>query len=59
MTNAEIYRLIMNLIRFGIVEQVNLALDPPKARMRCGERELSPMPKPALQLYVHYSAISR
>ncbi|HDM8427822.1 phage baseplate assembly protein V [Yersinia enterocolitica] len=37
MTNAEIYRLIMNLIRFGIVEQVNLALDPPKARVRCGE----------------------
>ncbi|WP_186367694.1 phage baseplate assembly protein V [Yersinia sp. KBS0713] len=37
MTNAEIYRLIMNLIRFGIVEQVNLTLDPPKARVRCGE----------------------
>lgn len=37
MTNAEIYRLIMNLIRFGIVEQVNLALEPPKARVRCGE----------------------
>lgn len=37
MTNAEIYRLIMNLIRFGIVEQVNLDLDPPKARVRCGE----------------------
>lgn len=37
MTNAEIYRLIMNLIRFGIVEQVNLALDPPMARVRCGE----------------------
>ena len=37
MTNAEIYRLIMNLIRFGIVEQVNLILDPPKARVRCGE----------------------
>ncbi|WP_186370827.1 phage baseplate assembly protein V [Yersinia aldovae] len=37
MTNAEIYRLIMNLVRFGIVEQVNLDLDPPKARVRCGE----------------------
>lgn len=37
MTNAEIYRLIMNMIRFGIVEQVNLTLDPPKARVRCGE----------------------
>lgn len=37
MTNAEIYRLIMNLIRFGIVEQVDLTLDPPKARVRCGE----------------------
>ncbi|CNK72298.1 phage baseplate assembly protein V [Yersinia alsatica] len=37
MTNAEIYRLIMNLIRFGIVEQVNLTLDPPMARVRCGE----------------------
>ncbi|MFW5387263.1 phage baseplate assembly protein V [Yersinia sp. 2542 StPb PI] len=127
MTNAEIYRLIMNLIRFGIVEQVNLALDPPKARVRCGElltdwlpwsvrraekartwwpptegeqviilaaggelsagviiaalyqksasapiktantqhanrqyqRELPPVPEPALQLYVHHTAISR
>ncbi|MCW6649483.1 phage baseplate assembly protein V [Yersinia ruckeri] len=37
MTNAEIYRLLMNLIRFGIVEQVDLTLDPPKARVRCGE----------------------
>lgn len=37
MTNAELYRLIINLIRFGTVEEIDLSMTPPKVRVRSGE----------------------